>query len=95
MDVRLTNRQRRGRPARQRSRELAGNRYGIRLGLGGRAHGAHTGASAAGHAGVRINVELAVALGDGGNGTFLSARAAGDALVTDLISHDSYLLFYC
>ena len=66
-----------------------------RSGLGGRAHGAHTGASAAGHAGVRIDVELAIALRDGGNGTFLSARAAGDALVTDLICHDKYLLYYC
>ena len=64
-------------------------------GLGGRAHGAHTGASAAGHAGVRIDIELAIALRDGGNGTFLSARAAGDALVTDLICHDKYLLFFC
>ena len=62
------------------------------LSLGGRAHGAHTGASAAGHTGVRVDVELAVALRDGGDGTFLSARAARDALVADCICHDQYLL---
>jgi hypothetical protein len=67
---------------------------GLELSLGGSAYGADTGASAAGHAGIGIDVVLALALRDGGNGTFLSARAAGDALVTDLICHDKYLLFF-
>ena len=57
-------------------------------GLGGSANGARSGAGAAGDAGVSVDHILAIAFGDGGNGTFLCARATGDALVTDLICHD-------
>ena len=64
------------------------------LRLGGSAHGAHTSARAAGHAGVSVDHKLAVALGDGGNGTLFCAGAAGHALVTDLISHNKCLLFF-
>ena len=65
----------------------------FRSGLGRRAHGADAGASAAGNAGIGIDVELAVALRDGGNGTLFCARAARDALVADCICHGMYLLF--
>ena len=67
---------------------------GNRLCLGGRAHGADTGASTAGNAGIGVDFELAIALGDGGNGTLGSARATGDALVADRICHCQYLLYY-
>ena len=63
-------------------------------GLRGSANRANAGASAAGNAGISVDNELAVSLGDGGNGTFLSARATGDALVADRICHCQYLLYY-
>ena len=55
--------------------------------LGRRANGANPGASAAGHAGIGVDLELTIALRDGGNGTFLSAGAARHALITDMICH--------
>jgi len=61
--------------------------YTRRLGLGRRADGANPGAGTAGHAGIRIDHVLAVALGDGGNGTLLCASTTLDALVADLICH--------
>ena len=71
----------------------SGISYKVGLRLGGSAHGANTGASAAGHAGVGVDLIRGVALRDGGNRTFLGTSTALDALVADLISHDSYLLF--
>lgn len=65
----------------------------IESGLGRRSNGANPGARAAGHAGIRIDYELAITLRDGGNGTFLCAGAARHAIVADLICHVQYLLF--
>ena len=67
--------------------------YKHTLCLGGRANGANPSARTAGHAGIRIDHELAVTLRDGGNGTFFCAGAARHALVADLICHVQYLLF--
>ena len=61
--------------------------YTRRLGLGRRADGANPGAGTAGHAGIRVDLKLRIALGDGGNGTLLCTGAALDALVADLICH--------
>ena len=66
----------------------------VRSGLSGSADRAHARAGTAGHAGIRVDDKLAVTLRDGGNGTFLCARAARNALVADLICHDKYLLFF-
>ena len=49
------------------------------------------GAGAALDAGIGIDLKLAVAFADGGNGAFLGAGAAGHTFVTDRICHDKYL----
>ena len=62
--------------------------------LNGSAHGAGISASAAVDASVSVDHELAVALRNSGNGAALSASAAGDAFVSNLVSHDNYLLIF-
>ena len=58
------------------------------LGLGS-AHGAGIGTGAAIDAGIGIDDVLAVTLGDRFNGAVLCAKTAGDALITDLVSHSN------
>ena len=59
--------------------------------LGG-SHGADIGAVAALDAGVGVDDEDAVTLGDGFHGALTGAGAAGDALIGDLVCHTDYLL---
>jgi len=59
--------------------------------LGG-SHGADIGAVAALDAGVGVDDEDAVTLGDGFHGALTGAGAAGDALIGDLVCHADYLL---
>jgi hypothetical protein len=64
----------------------------------GSADGAGAGTSAALYAHIGVDLELAVTLGDGANGTFCCASAACDASISDLKSHFEYLrlrIVYC
>ena len=62
-----------------------------RLGLGS-GNGADVSASAAVDAQIGIDLVLAVTLGDSVHRAALSASAASDASIGNLVSHDSYLL---
>ena len=55
--------------------------------LGGSADGAGGSAGTAFHAGIRVDVVLAVAFRDRGNGAFGSAGAAADAFIGNFVSH--------
>ena len=52
------------------------------------AHGAGVGASTAVDASISIDLILAVALSDRGDGAAIGASAAADALSSDLVSHN-------
>jgi hypothetical protein len=62
-----------------------------KLSLLGSANGADTGTSTALDASIGVDYELAVALGDRLNRAICSARAASDAIIRNLVSHDTYL----
>ena len=55
--------------------------------LGGSADGAGASAGAAADAGIRIDDELAIALGDGADRTLGCASAAADAIIGNLVCH--------